>query len=133
MRMLWSEEAPAGGPVGGAREEREGRGPADLASPAALADFAACAEAIRHGSHSFHAAGRFLPTRLRRPAHAIYAFCRLADDAVDLTTGDRAEAVARLSERLDRVMTAARRRRPRTGRSRAPSGPSTCRAPCRRR
>jgi phytoene synthase len=69
----------------------------------ALADFAACAEAIRHGSHSFHAAGRFLPVRLRRPAHAIYAFCRLADDAVDLDTGCKAAAVARLSHRLDRV------------------------------
>lgn len=52
-------------------------------SEAALADFEACAEAIRHGSHSFHQAGRFLPLRLRRPAHAIYAFCRLADDVVD--------------------------------------------------
>jgi len=72
-------------------------------SDAALADFAACAEAIRHGSHSFHAAGRFLPARLRMPAHAVYAFCRLADDAVDTGTGDKRRAVARLTARLDRV------------------------------
>ncbi|MEM1344717.1 MAG: phytoene/squalene synthase family protein [Pseudomonadota bacterium] len=72
-------------------------------SEAALADFAACAEAIRHGSHSFHAAGRFLPARLRRPAHAIYAFCRLADDAVDLGTGNKHAAVERLYHRLDRL------------------------------
>ncbi|MGF1503287.1 MAG: phytoene/squalene synthase family protein [Paracoccaceae bacterium] len=72
-------------------------------SDAAEADFAACAEAIRHGSHSFHAAGRFLPKRLRAPAHAIYAFCRLADDAVDLDTRDPKAAVARLARRLDRV------------------------------
>lgn len=72
-------------------------------SDAALADFAACAEAIRHGSHSFHAAGRFLPARLRRPAHAIYAFCRLADDAVDLDQTAPLIAVERLTERLDRV------------------------------
>ena len=72
-------------------------------SEAALADFAACAEAIRHGSHSFHAAGRCLPARLRMPAHAVYAFCRLADDAVDTGTGDKARAVDRLRARLDRV------------------------------
>ena len=70
-------------------------------SDTALADFAACAEAIRHGSHSFHAAGRFLPGRLRRPAHAIYAFCRLADDAVDEEEGCAHAAVARLTARLE--------------------------------
>jgi phytoene synthase len=72
-------------------------------SDAALADFDACAELIRHGSHSFHQAGRFLPARLRRPAHAIYAFCRIADDAVDETEDCRAAAVARLRARLDRA------------------------------
>ncbi|MEM9145159.1 MAG: phytoene/squalene synthase family protein [Pseudomonadota bacterium] len=69
----------------------------------ALADFAACAEAIRHGSHSFHQAGRFLPARLRRPAHAIYAFCRLADDAVDEAETGLTDAVQRLRWRLDRA------------------------------
>ncbi|MEO0621218.1 MAG: phytoene/squalene synthase family protein [Pseudomonadota bacterium] len=72
-------------------------------SEAALADFDACAEAIRHGSHSFHQAGRFLPVRLRQPAHAVYAFCRLADDAVDETDLPLDDAVARLRCRLDRA------------------------------
>ncbi len=72
-------------------------------SEPALADFRACAEAIRHGSHSFHQAGKFLPARLRRPAHAIYAFCRLADDAVDETETGLDAAVERLRARLDRA------------------------------
>ena len=37
---------------------------------------------------------------MRDPAYALYAFCRLADDAVDLGT-NRLAALARLEERLD--------------------------------
>ena len=47
-------------------------------------DLRACAAAIRAGSYSFHAASRLLPASVRDPAIALYAFCRLADDAVDL-------------------------------------------------
>ena len=47
-------------------------------------DMAHCVAAIRQGSRSFHAASKLLPRRLRDPALALYAFCRLADDAVDL-------------------------------------------------
>jgi len=65
-------------------------------------DMAHCVEAIRHGSRSFHAASRLLPRRLRDPALALYAFCRLADDAVDLQSA-KADAVLRLHERLDRA------------------------------
>ena len=65
-------------------------------------DFAACEAAIRHGSLSFHAASRLMPDRARRPALALYAFCRLADDAVDLRR-DKAAAVLRLRDRLDRL------------------------------
>ncbi len=65
-------------------------------------DMAQCREAIRHGSLSFHAASRLLPNRVRDPALALYAFCRLADDAVDLNT-HKAEAVLRLRDRLDNV------------------------------
>ena len=61
-----------------------------------------CVEAIRHGSRSFHAASKLLPRRLRDPALALYAFCRLADDAVDLQA-DKAPAVIRLHERLDKA------------------------------
>ncbi len=72
----------------------------------APADMAACREAIRHGSLSFHAASRLLPARVRDPALALYAFCRLADDAVDdAATHPQAKvaAVLRLRDRLDRV------------------------------
>ena len=63
-------------------------------------DMAHCVEAIRHGSRSFHAASKLLPRKLRDPALALYAFCRLADDAVDLQPA-KADAVLRLHERLD--------------------------------
>ncbi|TNF64344.1 MAG: phytoene/squalene synthase family protein [Rhodobacteraceae bacterium] len=65
-------------------------------------DLAACREAIRTGSLSFHAASRLLPARVRDPALALYAFCRLADDAVDMDHR-KAEAVLRLRDRLDLV------------------------------
>jgi phytoene synthase len=52
----------------------------DLASPA---DHAACRALIRCGSKSFFAASLLLPPKVRRPALALYGFCRLADDAVD--------------------------------------------------
>ena len=66
------------------------------------ADLEHCRAAIRTGSLSFHAASKLLPTRVRDPALALYAFCRLADDAVDEGT-DKAGAVLSLGERLDRV------------------------------
>lgn len=63
-------------------------------------DLEHCQEAIRHGSLSFHAASKLLPAKVRDPALALYAFCRLADDEVD--EGDyQAGAVFRLQERLD--------------------------------
>ncbi|ETX28703.1 15-cis-phytoene synthase [Roseivivax isoporae] len=65
-------------------------------------DLARCHEMIRHGSLSFHAASRLLPARVRNPAMALYAFCRVADDAVDLQA-EKAAAVLRLQERLERV------------------------------
>ncbi len=66
------------------------------------ADLAACTEAIRHGSLSFHAASKLLPKKVRDPALALYAFCRLADDEVDLKP-EKVEAVLRLRDRLDLV------------------------------
>jgi len=66
----------------------------------APADLDACREAIRTGSYSFHAASRLLPARYRDPALALYAFCRLADDSVDLQK-EKTAAVLRLGERLD--------------------------------
>ena len=65
-------------------------------------DLRACEAAIRTGSYSFYAASRLLPRRVREPALALYAFCRLADDAVDLTEA-KMEAVSRLRDRLEGV------------------------------
>ncbi len=63
------------------------------------ADMAACRDLLRRGSRSFHAASMLLPRAVRDPATAIYAFCRVADDAVDL--GDaRGPAVEQLRLRL---------------------------------
>ncbi|MBV6658674.1 MAG: phytoene/squalene synthase family protein [Devosiaceae bacterium] len=62
----------------------------------------ACRALIRRGSKSFYAASLLLPQRVRKPAHALYAFCRLSDDAVDALDAP-ADAVARLRERLERV------------------------------
>jgi 15-cis-phytoene synthase len=68
----------------------------------AARDMEACRAAIRTGSLSFHAASRLLPTAVRDPALALYAFCRLADDAVD-EGDDKTGAVLRLRDRLDLV------------------------------
>ncbi len=66
----------------------------------APADLAACRAAIRTGSHSFHAAARLLPREVRDRAIVLYAFCRLADDAVD-DSGHKAAAVLALHDRLE--------------------------------
>jgi 15-cis-phytoene synthase len=66
------------------------------------ADIAVCRALLRGGSRTFHAASLVLPRRVSDPAIALYAFCRLADDEVDL--GDhRTLAVRRLKQRLDDV------------------------------
>ena len=54
---------------------------------------------LRAGSKSFAAASLLLPARVRRPAAALYAFCRMADDAIDET--DDPGAVDELRRRLD--------------------------------
>jgi phytoene synthase len=63
---------------------------------------AACRMLLKGGSRTFHAASLVLPRKVADPAIALYAFCRLADDAVDLG-GNRAAALDRLRERLDRA------------------------------
>ena len=57
---------------------------------------------MRTGSKSFFAASLLLPQRVRGPATALYAYCRLADDAIDLGADPRA-AVAELARRLDAI------------------------------
>lgn len=66
------------------------------------ADLAVCRALLREGSKSFHVASRVLPPSVRAPASALYAFCRLADDAIDGEGGSPA-ALAELTGRLARV------------------------------
>ena len=69
---------------------------------ASQADIEACRELLRGGSRSFFAASFLLPRAVRDPAVSLYAFCRVADDAIDLDNG-KGNALARLRERLARV------------------------------
>ncbi|HSN71140.1 MAG TPA: phytoene/squalene synthase family protein [Steroidobacteraceae bacterium] len=66
------------------------------------ADLAACRKLLQGGSRSFHFASLLLPSAVRAPATALYAFCREADDAVDLGP-DSLAALAALRERLWRI------------------------------
>lgn len=66
------------------------------------ADLAACRETLRAGSRTFLAASYALPAAVRDPAFALYAFCRMADDEVDLEGGG-ADALGRLRGRLDGI------------------------------
>jgi phytoene synthase len=66
------------------------------------ADLAACRAALAQGSRTFLAASLMLPRAVRDPACALYAFCRMADDAVD-DGEDESRAVAMLRERLARA------------------------------
>ena len=61
-----------------------------------------CVESIRAGSKSFHAASLLLPSRVRLPARALYAFCRASDDLVDDGPAGKSNA-AKLRTRLAAV------------------------------
>jgi phytoene synthase len=78
----------------------------DLQSSAA-ADLAACRNLLRGGSRSFYVASLFLPRRVKEPAIALYAFCRVADDAIDMadtnTPHAKLDALETLRLRLDRL------------------------------
>jgi phytoene synthase len=71
-------------------------------------DLDACNELMRGGSKTFFAACQVLPSRVRAPAAALYAFCRVADDAID-NSDDRPRALADLRLRLDAVYAGAPR------------------------
>jgi phytoene synthase len=70
------------------------------ACPTGAGDLAACRALMAGGSRTFSAAARLLPRRVRDPATALYAFCRLADDAID-GAGASADALDGLRRRLD--------------------------------
>lgn len=63
-------------------------------------DLQACRDLLRVGSKSFHAASLLLPRRVRDPATALYAFCRLGDDAVD-EAEDASLGLAEMRARLE--------------------------------
>jgi len=76
-----------------------------LSTDSTEADFAACRAMLRAGSKSFTLASLLLPKRVRRPASALYAFCRMADDAIDESNDPG--AVSELRRRLDLAYTGA--------------------------
>ena len=65
----------------------------------AATDVNACRALLRENSRTFFAASLLLPKPVREPALALYAFCRVADDAVDLQP-EKAAAVLDLRARL---------------------------------
>jgi len=75
---------------------------ASARSSDAAADIEACKRILAVGSKSFAAASLLLPRRMRGPAAAFYAFCRIADDLVDFSD-DPKLAVAELGGRVDRI------------------------------
>lgn len=73
-------------------------------------DLLDCQRLMRGGSKSFFAASRVLPRPMRQSAMALYAFCRVADDAIDLIAESdkhvgalQSEAIQLLNQRLDRI------------------------------
>ncbi|MGD0675568.1 MAG: phytoene/squalene synthase family protein [Polyangiaceae bacterium] len=67
------------------------------------ADIAACRAVLRAGSKSFATAAVLLPARVRDSATALYAFCRVADDAVDLGPRATRSTIDALGSRIDRI------------------------------
>ena len=90
---------PVGGDaVGAARTEHD--------APDDDFDLTTCESLMRGGSKTFYAASKVLPDRVRGPATALYAFCRLADDTIDEHSaehGGPAGAMAHLHDRLRRL------------------------------
>jgi phytoene synthase len=73
------------------------------ASPDVAAAYRHCAAITRASGSSFLAAFWMFPPEQRRALHAIYAFCRLADDIADDASvrGDRARLIAEWRRLLD--------------------------------
>ncbi|MDB4893454.1 MAG: pys [Gemmatimonadetes bacterium] len=61
-----------------------------------LSDAAHCRQIVRSCARTFWLASSFLPPEKRRAAYALYAFCRVADDIVDLGSRDESADTARL-------------------------------------
>ncbi len=69
----------------------------------ARADIAQCRALLRDGSKTFYLASLVLPRAVREPASALYAFCRVADDAIDRGGDAGGTALAELHDRLRRA------------------------------
>ena len=65
-------------------------------------DLANCQAILAEGSKSFAAASLLLPARIRSSTAAVYAFCRVSDDLVDLGQ-DPDAALQSLHQRLDLI------------------------------
>ena len=62
-------------------------------------DAAQCRQIVRTHARTFWLASHFLPSEKRRSAYALYAFCRVADDLVDLSRSTSPDVIAgRLAE-----------------------------------
>ena len=66
------------------------------------ADLNDCRELLRNGSHSFFAASLLLPDEHKHPITSLYAFCRIADDAID-GADDPHAGLEELTRRLDNI------------------------------
>ncbi len=73
------------------------------AEPRIAEAYRECADITRRSGSSFASAFWMLPKPKRNALHAIYAFCRLADDIADdpAIAGDRTALLARWREELD--------------------------------
>ena len=96
--------APAGDDAASGLDERRDLDPTRQVALSSLPtlDHAARRALMHGGSKSFFAASLLLPPRVREPATALYAYCRLADDAVDLGHDPHA-AMRELGARLDAI------------------------------
>ena len=74
-----------------------------IAEPSIAKAYRECAEITRRSGSSFASTFWMLPKPKRNALHAIYAFCRLADDIADdpKISGDRTALLARWREELD--------------------------------
>ncbi|NJK81494.1 MAG: squalene/phytoene synthase family protein [Chloroflexaceae bacterium] len=70
--------------------------PPDPAPPSLnlSAAYAECRRLTRKHSKSFFFSTQFLPSEKRRAVRALYAFCRMSDDTVDMATSDPTHALA---------------------------------------
>ena len=65
-------------------------------------DLKECYDIIEKGSHSFYAASKVLPKKIRDSAIVLYSFCRIVDDSID-ETSSKDKALKELFKRLDAV------------------------------